>query len=100
MIQHLPSATKSNATAATTAYRQARQQRFHPVLIGLVLVSALAASGCIGGNMRTSVGPDGETKTSYGKVVICHDGETMEVGRSQLNMHIQHGDRRSKCIPK
>lgn len=66
----------------------------------LLLATALLAplAGCIGGNLNRTTGPDGQTKTTYGKVVICHKGETLEVGRSALAPHMQHGDRRGKCI--
>jgi hypothetical protein len=66
-----------------------------PILGSLLL--ALLAGGCIGGNLKAVVGEDGSVETTYGKVIICHKGETMEVTRSHLTNHMQHGDKRGEC---
>lgn len=76
-----------DATRAATSFGLA-------LSLALIL---LAGSGCIGGNLTAVVGEDGNLETSYGKVTICHKGETLEVTRSQLTNHMQHGDKRGKC---
>ncbi|MFT4570582.1 MAG: hypothetical protein ACI8TX_002139 [Hyphomicrobiaceae bacterium] len=65
-------------------------------LVGVALLT-VSATACIGGNLNAVIGEDGSVETTYGKVVICHKGETMEVTRSRLTNHMQHGDKRGKC---
>lgn len=37
------------------------------------------------------------TAAKNGKVTVCHDGKTLEIGKNALQAHLDHGDTLGDC---